>query len=190
MGWLQKTALVAVLMVGCAPALYSDPGPYAFAASDTTALLSGCGSKANVGYLYCRFVEGWTPQGEFVVIVPPTNCPDIACGTVKVFAPNGAVAFEAPVQKGKTYVQVPLAKLLGPGPLLKGARGFYPVLLSWRWLDDNGLAQQSTAEGEVRVRVYGADYVPLGLGAQTTWRWSTGGVTFAMTDKARAVIEP
>ncbi len=189
--WLQKFALVAFLATGCAPALkYNDAGPFPFEANDVTALLVGCGQRAAVGSLYCRFQAGTQPTGELVVVVPPVSCAADSCATVTVFGPDATTVVDRSIPKGQTYVVIPWSQIVGPGPFAERQRGFYPVLVKWTWTDpQTGVELAAAAEGEVRLRVHKRDYAPLTFDPATqTWTWTVGGVTFGATEKGRAAV--
>jgi hypothetical protein len=182
-------ALCCAFLHACAPTLYSDPGPYAFNANDTTALLSGCGQRAAAGFLYCRFQSGTLPAGEIVVMVPPVECGAESCASVTILAPDGSQALAVDVPKGKTWIVIPWTALVGPGPFQDFQRGFYPVLVRWSWLDATGTVQAAMAEGEIRLRVHHATYTPLTYDPSSqTWTWSVGGVKFGATDHGRGAV--
>jgi len=185
-------AAILYFMSGCAPALYSDPGPFPFEAGDSTALLSGCGERAAVGHLYCRYPSGWVPTGEVVVVVPPVDCPEESCATVTIWASDLRKVVEKPIPKGKTYLSIPWKELLGTRPVETHQRGFWPVLVKWSWVDPaSGVIMQAAAEGEVRLRVHLGTYSPLTYDpSAATWHWKTGGVDFTATDTGRTAIKP
>ncbi len=180
-------------MSACAPALqYNDHGPYPFEANDVTALLVGCGQKASVGSLYCRFQAGTLPAGDIVVVVPPVQCANSSCASVTVWGPDASVVTERSVAKGQTYVVIPWATLVGPGAFQERQRGFYPVLLKWSWTDPKtGVDLSAATEGEIRLRVHKREYSPLTFDpASQTWTWKTGGVTFGATEMGRTAVKP
>lgn len=164
-----------------------DAGPHAIEAGDPTALLSGCGAQANVGYLYCRLPEGWTPAGEIRVNVPPVKCGLDACARVAVFRSDGGRVVDTEVPAGVTSFAVPWTSLLGTAPIEKSARGFWPVLVKWVWLNEDGLLEQAIVEGEIRVRVHAPTYQPLGA-EPARWTWQLGKLTLRATEKGRAFV--
>lgn len=189
--WLHAAALVAFFQGGCAPALkYNDAGPYPFEANDTTALLVGCGQRAAVGSLYCRFQAGSTPTGDVVVVVPPVSCAADTCAMVTMFGPDASVVAERNVPKGQTYVVIPWQQIVGPGAFAERQRGFYPVLVKWTWTDPQTKVElAAAAEGEIRLRIHKRDYAPLMFDpASQTWTWTVGGVTFGATEKGRTAV--
>lgn len=186
-------ALLAVLAVlaleSCALfPIPPDAGPHAIDAGDPTALLSGCGSTANVGYLYCRLPEGWTPAGEIRINIPPVKCGLTECARVAVFRSDGGRAVDVAVPEGVTSFSVPWTSLLGTQPIEQSARGFWPVLVKWVWLNDDGLLEQAIVEGEIRLRVYKASYQPLGA-EPARWTWQLGKLTLRATEKGRTFVE-
>ncbi len=186
---LQQLALIA--FAACAPTLYQDPGPFAISSGDTTAILSGCGSHVAIGALYCRFQAGTVPSGSIVVVVPPTECGAESCASITIMAPDGSLALDVSVPKGKTWIDVPWSLLVGPGPLAEFMRGFWPVLVRWSWMDDAGVRQQAMAEGEIRVRVHQASYTPLTFDPSSqAWTWEVAGVKFGATTKGRGAVAP
>lgn len=176
----------------CAAPLYSDPGPKSVDAGDLTALLVGCGKTTPVSSLYCRLQEGTKASGSIFVYAPPTTCGLEACAIVTVYPPDGSDALVFSVPEGRSVVEVPLAKLLGPGPLTKSQRGFWPILLRWSWKDlGTGVVMQAASEGEIRIRVYGAGYSPLSYDpAQATWTWKVAGKVYTATDAGRTAAAP
>lgn len=188
---LQQLAFIA--LASCAPALYHDSSVAAFEAGDQTALLVGCGQRAAVGHLYCRFVDGELATGSVVVVVPPVDCPAETCAVVTIWANDMRVVLERQIPKGQTYVVVPWKTLLGEQPVNANLRGFWPLLVKWAWSDPaSGETLQAAAIGEIRVRVHSASYVPLAYDpSSATWRWRLDGVDYVATDKGRtAVKEP
>lgn len=179
---------IGLLCSRCAPMLAEDRGVFAIEANDPTAILSGCGSSANVGFLYCRLPEGWTPTGEITVVVPPSSCGGESCARVVVFRPDGGRALDAAVPAGATRYAIPWSKLVGSSPLERAARGFWPVLVTWSWLNADGLLEQTAVEGEIRMRVYRAGYQPLGA-EPSRWMWKIGALTFRATERGRVSIE-
>lgn len=182
---------LAFCMMSCAPAVYSDPGPFAFEAEDNTALLAGCGNGAVVGHLYCQFPVDWEPTGAVTVMVPPTDCPAESCASVTIWSSELAKIVTRDVPKGQSYVTIPWAHLVGPGPVLAHLRGFWPVMVKWSWSDPaSGVILQAMAEGEIRLRIHAANYTPLAYDpAEATWSWSLGGRDFTATDKGRTSIK-
>lgn len=176
----------------CAPATYSDPGPFPFEAGDTTALLSGCGERAAVGSLYCRYPAGWKPTGDIVVVVPPVECAAETCASVTIWASDLRKVFDGTIPKGQTHLVIPWERLLGKDPVETRQRGFWPVLVKWSWVDpSSGETLTAAAEGEIRLRVHMKEYSPLAYDPnESTWRWKTGGVDFSATDKGRAAVKP
>ena len=190
--FLGPVAFLA-LFSACAPSLqYNDPGPFPFEANDTTALLVGCGQRAAVGSLHCRFQAGTMPAGDVVVVVPPVSCKADNCATVTVFAPDASTVVDRTVAKGQSYVVIPWRSIVGPGPYEERQRGFYPVLVKWVWTDpQTGVELAAAAEGEIRLRVHRRDYAPLTFDPATqTWTWAVGGVTFGATEKGRTAVKP
>lgn len=187
----RSTWLSLALLSACLPAPYVDPGPFPFESNDTTALMSGCGQRAAVGSLYCRFPAGAEPVGEIVVLVPPTECGAESCASVTVWGPDAAKVLSEPIPNGKTYLRIPWRRLVGPGPFQEAQRGFWPVILTWSWLDPSGVVLKAQAEGEIRLRVHAKPYTPLSYDPSSqTWSWSTGGVRFGATDKGRGAVLP
>lgn len=187
----MRSALLA-LLVGCSVPLYSDPGPKAVDAGDMTALITGCGKTTPTASIYCRLAEGTKATGSIYVYAPPTTCGLEACAVVTVYPPDGSDPLVFSVPEGRSVVEVPLSKLLGPGPITKSQRGFWPILLRWSWKDQaSGVVMQAAAEGEVRLRVYSAGYTPLSYDpAQATWTWKVGGKLYQATDAGRTAAAP
>jgi len=187
---MLRTMLTILTMVSACAVLpvAPDAGPHAIQAEDPTAILSGCGAAANVGYLFCRLAEGWTPSGEIRVNVPPVQCGQASCASVTVFRSDGGRVVDTAIPAGVTSFAVPWTKLLGSAPIDKSARGFWPVLLKWSWLNGDGLLEQAIVEGEIRVRVHSANYTPLGA-EPAMFMWQLGALTLRATEKGRAFVE-
>lgn len=179
---------IAFIVLSACAAAVDDAGPYALEAGDPTALLSGCGEVASVGHIYCRFPEGWMPSGEIVVSFPASRCGEPVCGSVMIYGPDGARVVNRPIEPETTYAIIPWRSLVGDQPLERHRRGFWPVVARWRWLNADGLVEETIVEGEIRLRVHAGNYRPLGAGDAARWRWNVGRVTFAVTTKGRAWV--
>jgi hypothetical protein len=186
----MRAAILVALLAACGPQLqYNDPGPFPFESNDVTALLVGCGQRAAVGSLYCRFQAGTLPTGSVVVVVPPVRCAAESCATVTIWGPDAQTLVERTIPKGQTYVVIPWRSLAGEA-FTAAQRGFYPVLVKWTWTDPQTKVELSAAaEGEIRLRVHRAEYSPLTFDpASQTWTWKTGGVTFGATELGRTAV--
>lgn len=186
---MRKFIFLATLaLTACIPTVADDSGMQAVQSNDTTGILSGCDTPVSVGFLYCRFPEGWAPLGEIIVLVPDTKCGLDSCAQVIVFRPDGSRAVERSATAGQNFVIVPWRSLVGDAPLQRNRRGYWPVLVQWQWLNKDGLIEQAAAEAEIRLRVYASAYSPLGT-SPSRWRWSHASYTIRATEKGRMSAE-
>lgn len=167
---------------------------YAADANDATVIIGGCGNQPVVGYTYCRLHEGQdTSQFSLQLMAPPVQCKTKPCVTFKIFMPEGTPAWGVSVPDGQTQVTISWKDLLQRPAFVKNDRGFWPVIMEWHWIDLNGLEHQSAAEGEIRLRVLAAQYVPLNevkADQNIVWKWSNLKTMMGMTTAGRAFSYP
>lgn len=167
----------------------------AIEANDATVLIDGCGNQPAVGYTYCRVREGDPTTGTISVVVPPSVClSKTSCASLQVFFPTGGnLTLGVTVPAGQERVAIAWSDLVKRTNFLKDDRGFWPVLLTWKWLDPNGVEQTTTAEGEIRMRVLGAGYLSLSAVTDSpdfAWRWSDARGHYGVATSGRATAQP
>lgn len=158
-------------------------------ANDKTVIIEGCGSQPVVGYTYCRVREGSPVDQTINFIAPPIKCKNEPCVTFTIFFPNGQPSTDIAVPRGKTSVTVAWKDIVKRDTFEKGDRGFWPVLMTYKWIDMSGNEFTSQAEGEIRMRVLAANYVPLnetGNDPNLVWKWSSGKTRFGFSTAGRA----
>lgn len=163
-------------------------------ANDRTVLIEGCGNPPIVGYTYCRVSEGPASGMSLSIVAPPAKCagPD-ACSTYTIFFPNGTPSLGGAIPQGETRARIAWTALLGRADFVKDDRGFWGVQLVTRWTGPDGKEYRTVAEGEIRLRVVPASYVPLDRVAESPafgWVWTEAPNIFKVTTSGRAYTGP
>lgn len=163
---------------------------YAMEANDQTVIIQGCGSQPVTGYTYCRAREGVATAGTLRLYAPPSKCSDKeSCASFQIFHPDGSPTVGIKVPKGNASVDVAWKDMVKTDTFQKDQRGFWPILLTWKWVGPDDKEHTSQAEGEVRLRVYAQKYVPLHEvreDANFVWKWADGPYHFRMSTTGRA----
>lgn len=188
------TPLVALAALGasqCSRAVRPDALPaLAVESNDKTVVIDGCGNQPAVGFTYCRKREGDPTTGTLTLYAPPTRCRTAPCASFLLFFPDGSPSLGFEMKSGQTSQKVEWRELTKSDSFQKDMRGFWPVLLKWKWISDqDGQEYESIAEGEIRLRVLARDYLPLDAvkwDPNFAWKWSDGAHVFAMTTASRA----
>lgn len=158
-------------------------------ANDVTVIIQGCGQQPIVGYTYCRVREG-SPTSQLVTFMaPPIKCKTKPCITYTVYYPNGEPTKDIAVPDGKTQVSLSFADLTKRSAFIKFDRGFWPVVMKYRWIDQAGNEFTTTAEGEIRLRVLALQYVSLinsPNDPNLVWKWSNSGFKYGFSTAGRS----
>jgi len=171
-------------------AVNMDSSANAAEAGDATVIIEGCGSQPVVGYTYCRFEEGLNAETTTLTLhAPPVICDRESCIDVQIFFPDGSPSLGFSIPRGETKATVLMSDLIKRKEFTKQDRGFWPVLLTIRYIGPDG-ERLTFAEGEIRLRVLSKNYVPLHEirdSAEYAWRWrSKEGQLFRMSTSGRA----
>jgi hypothetical protein len=186
--------LCAVLLLGMSRCAAVQPDPsqvFAMEANDATVMISGCGSQPVVGYTYCRVEEGQAGDLSLTLHAPPVKCRSRPCVSFRIFYPSGHPTEGVTVPDGQTAVTIPWKNLLQRDTFGVGDRGFWPVVMEWKWLDAQGNEHTSVAEGEIRLRVLSRGYEPLHEVTDHpafAWRWTDSGHEFRLSTAGRASV--
>lgn len=178
----------------CAVGVKPDSVTAALVSGDYTALIEGCGNQLVPGYTYCRFSEGEIAQGFVTFVAPPVIClgkKEEPCVTFKVYFPTGEPTYGGEIPRGKTRANVEWETLLHKKTFEKGDRGFWPFTYRIRWVDPEGKEQLTMSQGEIRLRVYSKEYIPLQNVSEDenyVWKWVENGLPVHMTTGARTYV--
>lgn len=175
----------------CAHKVALDQSAFAIEANDATVVIEGCGSQPVVGYTYCRFREGAPTTGFLSLLAPNADCNADSCVSFQVFFPAGTPALGISVPKGQNRAKLLLKDLVKRDTFQKDDRGFWPVLMSVKFMGSDGNEHEMRAEGEIRMRVLAAKYTPLQEvenDPNYVWQWSEGKTVFKMTTAGRAWV--
>jgi hypothetical protein len=165
----------------------------AIAAQDETALIEGCGQQLVSGITYCRMMEGDSANSELAFVGPPTvNCKNQqTCIYFKVYFPNGEPSYGDFIPKGLSRKVVPWKALLNKSQFDLGDRGFWTFNYELHWIDNAGNEQVSVSQGEIILRVYKKDYVPLteiSSDSNFAWNWLEGSIPVKVTTGMRTYV--
>lgn len=142
-------------------------------ANDSTVVIEGCGSQPVVGYTYCRVTEGDTADMKLRLHVPPSLCASKPCVNYKVFFPNGEPSLGGDVPENQSMVEIKWEDLIKKKQFGVGERGFWPILITVKWIDKDERERTSYAEGEIRLRVLRKGYIALNeINSDSNFVWS------------------
>jgi len=188
--WVPLVAFLGLGASKCTHGVRPDSSTvFAAEANDKTVIIEGCGSQPVVGYTYCRMREGGPTSGKITLIAPPVKCQTEPCVSFTLFFPDGSPSLGYTLPMGQTRLDVPWRELTKTDTFNKQQRGFWPVVMKWKWLDINGREYESYSEGEIRLRVLSSNYVPLHeirAVPNFVWAWGEGKNQFRMTTAGRS----
>lgn len=163
-------------------------------AQNPTAVIEGCGNQPISGYAYCRKREGSPTTQNIVFIVPPVDCnsPE-SCVSIKLFRNNSDLVIGLNIPKGQTRAEVSWKSIVGRDHFALGDRGFWPFLYQIKYKDNKGLDRSLVTEGEIRLRVYAKDYLPLHESLDDPafyWEFIENGTKIKITTSGRTYVAP
>ena len=158
-------------------------------AGDATVILEG-DSAPPVGFHFIRVQQGSVARGHITMQAPPAQCrPEGAsCVSWTFIRPDGS-EFGGAVPRGQTRVQIPLVQVFDSTTAELGSRGMNSILLTVKWVDDQGRDRESRAEGVVDIRVVRNGYQSLHetpTSREYAWEWTDSGRVYRMTTGLRA----
>jgi len=183
---------VTLMGVGCAHhEVEEDPSLSPILANDTTLVIEGCGNQPVIGYTYCRKSDGSSALDTLVLHIPPVKCQKNDCVYVKILMPDGSPAVGLSAKEGQSRLEVSWKTLLGRDVFKAGDRGFWIVLVEIHYIDRRGLLKKTLVEGEIRLRVYPNNYLPLNNikdDPNFVWQWRQNNRLFKMTTNGRVFM--
>ncbi len=161
---------------------------------DATGLIEACGNQPIVGFTYCRVSEGDSAGQSISFIGPPAKCnQEKGCVFIKVWNNQSQLIWGDVIPEKQTRISVPWKTLLGGNPKFElGNRGFWTWNMQVYYIDPDGRERISTAQGDIVLRVYRKDYLPLHEvenDANFIWSWIEGSYLYRMTSGLRAYIK-
>lgn len=188
--WVPLVAIFALGASQCNTVRVDSSAVFAAEAGDKTVIIEGCGNQPVVGYTYCRVREGDPTTGKITFIAPPVKCNTKPCVSFTLFFPDGSPSLGFQLPDNTTRLDVPWSDLTKTIGFNRQQRGFWPVVMRWKWLSAaDGREYESYAEGEIRLRVLSANYLPLNEihdDPNFAWAWVDGKKHFKMTTAGRA----
>lgn len=180
------------------PVVQPDSSAYAIESNDPTVIIWGCGSQPVTGFTYCRKREGQTTNEGISFVVPPLECGEDVCAELKIFFPDGSPTLSYLIpkcvdQEGKpcgTRKTVSWKEIVKNDTFQRDQRGFWPIIMKFKWIGPDERQHETVIEGEIRLRVLGQSYVPLHEVREDinfVWKWKDyAGHEFRMTTAGRA----
>ena len=164
-----------------------------------TGLVDCYGGRVVPGGCILHVVEGETTEKTISFFGPPVKeCSREKCVFVKVVNNQGHVVFGEGIEKGKTRVTARWSQLLRDNPedpevgtFRKGYRGWWGFLTEVFYIDENGHEQRALSTGDIVLRVFGKDYIPLNDVSEDpyfVWKWSEGNQVIKMTTGMRTYV--
>ena len=164
---------------------------HAFEAGEKTAAIQGCGNQPVLGYTFCYKTDGASASEEIIFIAPITSCPNDSCARVTVFFPNQQPSIARSFPKDECCAKLQWKEILKKDHFQVSDRGFWPVLIEYDWVDENGNLHTTPVEGEIRLRVLPNNYVSLRSSEASryfVWESDVDGHPIKYTTKGRAYI--
>lgn len=189
--------ILLIIFFSCAFGMGSKPPVLdkqmsAIAGGDFTAIIEGCGNQLIPGFTYCRITEGSSTDQNLYFVGPILDCNRPNCIDFKIFGTRGEVAFGGSIPKGHQRVAVPWTKLVNRKTFELADRGLWLFTYTLYWQNENDLEEVAISEGEIRLRVVAANYIPLnnvGADANFVWKWITrNGEVVRMTTGMRTYV--
>lgn len=158
-------------------------------AGDATIIIEG-DSPPPVGFHFLRFQEHDVVTGSVYLQVPPAECrPEGAsCVHWTIRKPDGG-SIGDDVPRGQTRVTIRVSQLFGSSTAELGHRGPFFILMTVKWVDEQGHDRESASEGIIEVRVLRQGYQSLNGTPHDrafAWEWASGGRNYRMTTALRA----
>ena len=160
-------------------------------AGDFTALIEGCGNQLVPGYTYCRKQEGTATADQKITLVAPATEKKKVAATYKIFFPDGSPSLGGSFNPNSTRVDISWKDLTRRATFEVNDRGFWGVLIEVNYVDNEGNSQRILVEGEIRMRVLKANYVPLNDvqdDPSYSWKWKHNSLNVAMTTAGRTYV--
>ncbi len=193
----MKFIILSLFVISCAFGMGAKPPKIdadmsAISGGDFTALIEGCGNQLIAGFTYCRITEGSTTDQNLFFVGPVLDCNRDNCIDFKIFNTKGEVATGGSIPKGHQRVAVPWSKLVNRKSFELADRGLWLFTYTLYWQNENDLEEVAISEGEIRLRVVAANYIPLnnvGSDANFVWKWITrNGEVVRMTTGMRTYV--
>lgn len=169
----------------------------AVANNDSTAIIQGCGSQPSVGFAWCRKQEGDSTDDTLTFLAPPAKCNRPNCAFIKIFDNQGDLVYGEPFPKEGSRLDVKWMTILSQkkdkiviqkndgAPLTPPSqsvdvfnlsqRGFWSWNLEVYYIGEDGRERSSKAQGDIVLRVYKKNYVPLHAVSDDpnfSWEWT------------------
>lgn len=136
--------------------------------------------------------EGDASDKHIAFLGPPAKCSRAdACVFIKVWNNEGNLVWGGQINKGDIRVELDWKKLLGRDAFVLADRGFWTFNTQVFWVDQDGRDRDSTAQGDIVLRVYKKGYLSLASVQKDpnyAWIWSEGNRCYKMTTGLRATV--
>ncbi len=192
--WAKSNAILLLFFLSCTPSVKLDSSLYAaFEANDKTGLIEGCGQQVISGFTYCRKKEGEIAGDSLWFIGPPLKCNgEKPCITFKIFDDQGQLVGDGAIPQGQTRVEVTWKSLLKRGTFEIADRGVWGFVYRARWNDPDGSERFTITDGEIVLRVYKREYLPLHEAPNDenlVLDWIENGQRIRVTTKGRTWVQ-
>lgn len=156
---LLSFAFIAIACSHCDPV--PDTNVSAAEGKDATIALSGCGQKGNLGYLFCRVVEGSDPAlTPITLTVPDWDCNHASCAEFIFAKPDGTLGYGAGIPKHQTQFTFTLKDMIQSGAaIVSGNEAEYAMSIRAFFMN-TGVEQSMTTRGYVRLHILSKNYIP------------------------------
>lgn len=182
----------------CSKKVKEDKEVWAQAGNDLTVLMDGsklvegCGTQLQSGLLFCRVHQRQSAESEIYLVGPPAKCNrDDSCVFFKIFFPNGEPALEKALPEDSTSVAIPWKELIKRDSFELNDRGWWPVIRTIHWIDEEDRDRKTVDEGLIYLRVLRNDYKALHESPDNeyfVWHHVYNGIDVKMTSGGRTYV--
>lgn len=183
--------IVPLLLIAATCNPKPDANVSAAEGKDATVALSGCGQKGNLGYLFCRLMEGADPKLVPITIhVPDWDCDEASCAEFIFAKPDGTLGYGAGIPKHQTSFTFTLADMIQSDAAISSTNESEYAMAVKVHFKDTGVSQSTTTRGYVRLHILGRNYIPAVCNepAISFTKELYKGCFYQMTTKYRGVI--
>lgn len=128
---------------------------------DASVILSGCGQRANEGYVFCKVREGALPSELIRLTVPSYPCSRDYCAEFIFVNPDGSFGYGSGIRQGQSEFEFSIGDMRRNQSSISISDEAEYAMAVRIYYNQNGVEISSTTRGYVRLHVLRRDYIPL-----------------------------